>query len=121
MGTQLVVRAKDLVAARQQLAQQNELAMSSAEDLRELAQTGRPVVLRRYRDLPAAVVDKSILDSAGILSFLQNDNVVRMDWLWSNAMGGIKLIVRGNDALEAEAILNQAPPSEQSAARMEEP
>jgi len=73
----------------------------------------RPVVLRRYRDMPAAFVEKSVLDAAGIDCFLQDDNVVRMDWLWSNAMGGIKLMVREKDAEEAERLLNQEPPKEQ--------
>jgi len=62
----------------------------------------QPVVLRRYRDMPQAVVEKSVLEDAGIECFLQDDNVVRMDWLWSNAMGGIKLVVRKRDAEEAE-------------------
>jgi Putative prokaryotic signal transducing protein len=74
----------------------------------------RPVVLRRYRDMPAAFVEKSVLDAAGIDCFLQDDNVVRMDWLWSNALGGIKLMVRENDATEAERILSQRPPVEEN-------
>jgi len=74
----------------------------------------RPVVLRRYRDMPAAFVEKSVLDAAGISCFLQDDNVVRMDWLWSNALGGIKLIVREKDATEAERILSQRPLAEES-------
>jgi hypothetical protein len=45
-------------------------------------------VLRRYRDMPAAFVERSALENAGIQCFLQDDNVVRMDWLWSNALGG---------------------------------
>jgi hypothetical protein len=72
----------------------------------------RPVVLRRYRDMPAAFVEKSVLEDAGIECFLQDDNVVRMDWLWSNAMGGIKLVVRQNDAEEAEKLLSQTPEPE---------
>lgn len=77
----------------------------------------RPVVLRRYRDMPAAFVEKSVLDAAGIDCFLQDDNVVRMDWLWSNALGGIKLMVREKDALEAERILSQRPAAEETGAR----
>jgi Putative prokaryotic signal transducing protein len=72
----------------------------------------RPVVLRRYRDMPTAFVEKSVLDATGIECFLQDDNVVRMDWLWSNAMGGIKLLVREKDAEEAETILSQTPLSQ---------
>jgi hypothetical protein len=73
-----------------------------------------PVILRRYRDMPAAFVEKSVLEGAGIECYLQDDNVVRMDWLWSNAMGGIKLIVREKDAEEAEKVLSQGPLLEQT-------
>ena len=66
-----------------------------------------PVVLRHYRDMPEAFVDKSILDSAGIRCYLQDSNVVRMDWLWSNAMGGIKLIVGALDREDAEKLLSE--------------
>jgi Putative prokaryotic signal transducing protein len=79
-------------------------AVEAAED-----PGNRPVVLRRYRDMPAALVEKSVLEDAGIECFLQDDNVVRMDWLWSNAMGGIKLVVRQNDAEDAEKLLSQTP------------
>jgi len=34
----------------------------------------RPVVLRKYRDMPAAFVEKSVLDASGIECFLQDDN-----------------------------------------------
>jgi hypothetical protein len=67
----------------------------------------KPTVIRRYRDMPAAYIDKSVLENAGIMCFLQDDNIVRMDWLWSNAMGGIKLVVREKDAEEALKILEE--------------
>lgn len=79
----------------------------------EVDSGNKPVILRIYRDMPAAFVEKSVLEDAGIECYLQDDNVVRMDWLWSNAMGGIKLIVREKDAEEAEKILSQVPPIEQ--------
>jgi len=72
----------------------------------------QPVVLRRYRDMPQAFVEKSVLEDAGILCFLEDENVVRMDWLWSNAMGGIKLVVRKKDAEEAEKLLGERPADE---------
>jgi hypothetical protein len=80
----------------------------------EAAGSDLPVVLRRYRDMPAAFIEKSVLENAGIECFLQDDNVVRMDWLWSNAMGGIKLVVRSKDAKDAEQILSQSPAAEKS-------
>jgi len=69
----------------------------------------RPIVLRKYRDMPEAFVAKSLLEDAGIQSFLQDDNVVRMDWFWSNAIGGIKLVVRQKDAEQSEKLLAATP------------
>jgi hypothetical protein len=67
----------------------------------------RPVVLRRYRNMAAALVEKSVLDAAGIECFLQDDKLMRMDWL-GNAKDWIKLLVRDTDAKEADEILSQA-------------
>jgi Putative prokaryotic signal transducing protein len=67
-----------------------------------------PVMVARYRDLPDAQVAKSLLDSAGIDSFLADENVVRIDWLWSNLIGGAKLFVREKDAETAKKLLEQS-------------
>jgi len=112
--TRLLVRAKDLVAARQQLGEWQKLELPAPEEERGIDPKDRPVVLRRYRDMPAAFVAKSVLDNAGIECFLQDDNVVRMDWLWSNAMGGIKLWVREKDARDAEELLSLGPATQTS-------
>ena len=66
-----------------------------------------PVVIRRFRDMPGASIAQSILESAGIESFLADENVVRMDWLWSNGVGGIKLLVREEDVEAANSLLDQ--------------
>lgn len=73
-----------------------------------------PVMVGRYFFLPDAQVAKSILDSAGIESFLADENLVRMDWLYANAVGGIKLLVRHEDAETARKLLEEssAEPSE---------
>lgn len=78
----------------------------------------RPVVLRRYRNMPAALVEKSVLDAAGIECFLQDDKLARMDWL-GNAIDWIKLLVREKDAEEAEEILRQTAPSQPPRDRQE--
>ncbi|HTZ48516.1 MAG TPA: DUF2007 domain-containing protein [Verrucomicrobiae bacterium] len=70
----------------------------------------RVIVLRRYRNMPAALVEKSVLDAAGIECFLQDDKLMRMDWL-GNAIDWIKLFVRESDAEEAEEMLSQIPHS----------
>jgi hypothetical protein len=63
------------------------------------------LTIRQFRDLPEALLAKSVLDSAGIECFLGDDNLIRMDWLWSNLLGGIKLRVRQEDAIVASRLL----------------
>lgn len=69
-----------------------------------------PVMIRRYQDLPEALLSKSILESAGIESFLGDENLVRIDWFYSNLVGGIKLLVRAEDAETAIKLLAQETP-----------
>jgi hypothetical protein len=64
-----------------------------------------PVVFRRFRDLPDALLAKGILDSADVESFLIDETIVRMDWLWSNMVGGIKLWINFADADDATQLL----------------
>jgi hypothetical protein len=72
----------------------------------------RPLVtLRRFRDLPEALAAKGALDSAGIECTLADDNIVRMDWFFSNLMGGVKLQVAPEDVDAALALLDEPPPS----------
>ena len=66
----------------------------------------------KFRDLPEALLAKGSLDSAGIESFLADDNMVRMDWLISNLLGGIKLLVKSEDAEVAKLILDQPIPED---------
>jgi hypothetical protein len=68
------------------------------------------VTLRRFRDLPDALLAKGSLESAGIECWLVDDNMVRMDWFISNLLGGVKLQVRAADVEAAEEILNQPIP-----------
>jgi hypothetical protein len=65
------------------------------------------VIVKEFRDLPEALLAKGSLESAGVECFLVDDNMVRMDWFWSNLVGGIKLTVRPGDADAATEILEQ--------------
>jgi len=65
------------------------------------------VAIRRFRDLPEALLAKGSLESSGIECFLTDDNMVRMDWFMSNLLGGIKLAVNQEDAEAATAILDE--------------
>ena len=67
----------------------------------------RFIVLRRFRDMPDAFLFSSILDSADIECYLADENTIRMDWFWSNFLGGIKLCVRKMDTEAASSLLNQ--------------
>ena len=70
-------------------------------DFREL------VTIRKFRDLPEALLAQGRLESSGIEAFLFDDNMVRMDWLISNLLGGVKLKVEEANVEIAEEILNQ--------------
>lgn len=71
-----------------------------------------PVTIRRFRDLPEALLAKGSLESAGIRCALADDNMVRLDWFISNLLGGVKLQVAPEDAAAAIGILDQPIPEE---------
>ena len=70
----------------------------------------RHVTIRQFRDLPEALLAKGSLESAGVECFLQDDNLVRLDWLISNFIGGIKLAVAPEDVTKAQTILDEPIP-----------
>ena len=71
----------------------------------------RLVTVRRYRDLSEAIVARAVVEGAGIYCFLQNENVVRLDWQISNFLGGIRLQVAETDAAAAEELLSAPVPA----------
>jgi hypothetical protein len=68
------------------------------------------VMLRRFRDLPEAMMAKGGLESAGIDCQFVDENMVRMDWFWSNLLGGVKLFVRAEDVDAATEVLGEPAP-----------
>jgi hypothetical protein len=107
-ATQLEEWQRDLL--NQQLtARQLDVVPAAEEPVNEPPPVDhRPLVnVGKYRDLPEAQIAQSVLNSAGIPSFLADENTIRMDWLWSNLLGGIKLQVRASDAEAAEAMLQE--------------
>ncbi len=71
-------------------------------DFREL------VTIRSFWGLLEAELAKGLLESAGIESFLFDDNMVRMDWFNANALGGVKLRVDAQNVDAANRILREA-------------
>jgi len=65
-------------------------------------------MVKRFRDMPEAYVAESLLDSAGIECFLADENTIRMDWFWSNLLGGFKLVVRSDDVDDARLLFQAA-------------
>jgi hypothetical protein len=68
------------------------------------------VTVGRYMDVPHAIVPRSVLESAGIFCFLQDENFVRVDWGAAIASGGVRLQVRPQDVKDAEELLRQPIP-----------
>src|ERR1700685_2488162 len=81
----------------------------------------RIVTVRQFLTVQEAVMAKSILDSAGIESILADENVISMNWLWSNALGGVKLQVRETDVAVASELLGQNRPRRQRAQHRTKP
>ena len=65
------------------------------------------VLLRSFRDMPEALLAKGKLESAGLDVCLADDNMVRLDWFYSNRVGGVKLMVDADQFAEASRLLNE--------------
>jgi hypothetical protein len=85
--------------------------------LEEPSTTTDPIVepvlttIRKFRDLPEALLAKGLLESAGIECYLADDNMVRLDWFVSNAIGNMRLQVKQSDAKAAIELLDQPAPA----------
>lgn len=69
---------------------------------------GGLVTIAQYRDLPEAWLAKSKLEAAGITCYLDNEYTVGINWLYSNALGGVKLNVPEEYVEEAKAIIEES-------------
>ena len=77
---------------------------------RAVAEPQNLVTVSTFRDLPEAIVARNVLESSGIDCFLRDENTIRMDWLWSNMIGGLRLQVRSEDEVAARELLSQPMP-----------
>jgi hypothetical protein len=68
------------------------------------------ITVHKFLYPPEALLAKASLESAGIHSYLVDDNMINMNWFYSNALGGIKLKVQPEDVDAANEILNQPIP-----------
>lgn len=63
------------------------------------------VSVTRFRDLPAALLAKAKLESAGIECALFNAEMIRLEWPLSNLLGNVDLRVPAANLADARAIL----------------
>jgi Putative prokaryotic signal transducing protein len=68
------------------------------------------VTIRRYNELVEADIARSVLESAGIPVYLRDENMARIRWGISIAMGGIRLQVDATNAVNAAELLDQPMP-----------
>ncbi|GKX62091.1 Uncharacterised protein [Pragia fontium] len=68
---------------------------------------GPLVVVGRYSFPLEAQIAKSNLQAAGIRAYIADEHTINMQWLYSDALGGVRLMVAEQDAQEAEEILQQ--------------
>lgn len=65
----------------------------------------RLVLVKTYSKSFDAQFDKGRLEDEGISSYLFDENTVTMYFLYDNALGGIKLMVKENDFVKAKDVL----------------
>jgi len=65
-------------------------------------------IVARFSTLGEAGAARSAVDAAGIPCGLADANVVGVNWMFSNAIGGVKLVVAGDDFEEASEVLYNA-------------
>src|SRR3984957_6702822 len=78
-----------------------------APEARQGVEVRELITIRQFRDLPEALLAKGSLESSGIECFLADENLGRLDWFFSNFIGGIKLKVRPVDVENARKILDE--------------
>ncbi len=62
-------------------------------------------VVARFTCVGEAEAARSALDAVGIESRIGDENIISIDWLYSNAVGGVKLLVADEDRDEAAELL----------------
>jgi hypothetical protein len=75
------------------------------------------IVINRYYSVPDAELARGRLESEGIPAFVFDENMVSAQWLYSQAIGGMRLMVRAQDAAKAAEILSLEPIKEEELAK----
>ena len=70
------------------------------------------VTIRNYAYLHEALIAREMLQAEGIPALVPDEHTISMDWLYRNAIGGIRLQVRGADVERANEILGPETPED---------
>lgn len=62
------------------------------------------IVVARFSFPHEAHIARASLDSVGIESYIADEHTVNTQWLYSNAIGGVRLMVAESDAEDAKQI-----------------
>lgn len=73
------------------------------------------ITIARFSKPEEAHLFRHRLEVGGIPAYIQDENTVQMDWLYSNAIGGVRVQISEEDIEEARELLQE------SAAAEEEP
>lgn len=73
----------------------------------EFAANGRLVTIATFSHPTEAYISKTKLEAEGVWSFVADEYTVTMNWLYSNAIGGVKLQVKEAEVEKALAALTQ--------------
>ncbi|WOO42797.1 DUF2007 domain-containing protein [Rubellicoccus peritrichatus] len=75
------------------------------------------VTIASFSTLIEAQLKKTQLESEGISAFIPDENMIQLDWLYTNAIGGVRLQVSPEDVETAMEILNSKPVEESGGLR----
>ncbi|MCO6044505.1 DUF2007 domain-containing protein [Aeoliella sp. ICT_H6.2] len=78
------------------------------------ADDSRLIKLTSFLTIADAQVCQAVLRQEGIDSFLENEGSVGVNWLWSNAVGGVKLLVPEEHLETAAKLLGKVQTTEQA-------
>lgn len=65
------------------------------------------IVVQSFSFPYEAQIAKTQLEAAGIPARIENEHTINMDWLYSNTLGGVRLLVLESDLEEARTLLAQ--------------
>lgn len=63
------------------------------------------VTITSFSQVIDAYLVRSKLESEGIACVIQNENILSLNWLLSNAIGGVQLLVQKSDIIRAQELL----------------